>query len=111
MVRAEMEKLKQEKKQESDKMSERDIAMSPPQPTPPAKNTGTDDVSPLRPFNPVGSSQPPAQTATTPPMQNVVPNQSNTPSPALPQQPASLGLTKEEAKQVTDPNINQDYGW
>lgn len=112
MVQAEMERQQQEKKQESGKMNEREIAMSPPQPSAPAKNVGAEDASPLRPFNPTEGSQPPAQTATPPPIQNVAPNHSNTPPISTsPQQPASAGLTKDEAKQVTDPNINQDYGW
>jgi hypothetical protein len=115
MVQAEMEKQQQEKKQESDKMSERDIAMSPPQPSTPHSTNDAkkdDDASPLRPFGPPQNPQPPTQAATSPaPAQNVAPAPTNAAKNVPPEPLATAGLTKEEKQQVTDPNINQDYGW
>lgn len=112
MVQAEMARQQQEKKQESEKVSEREIAMSPPQPAAPKpiqENSGKlgNDESPLRPFNPAGGTQSSTQIAQSAPAHDFA----SPPASAPPQPVANAGLTKDEAKQVTDPNINQDYGW
>jgi hypothetical protein len=120
MVQAEIERQQQEKRQELDKNSERNIATSPAQPTPdiaPENSVKTDnDHSPLRPFNPFPQTQAPVSNSSIPsqpkpasfgPSQTTT-NQS-TPINAAPN--SVSGLSKEENEQIADPKINQDYGW